>query len=232
MTNANLLTSKNKSTAAPFVFRPRIPYHVVWLATNACNARCVHCSSDAAKKLPGELTTVEAKNLFDELAHAGVFDVAVSGGEPLTRRDIFEVMEHARSLGIRLGLGSNGTTIKRETVRNLLELGLDRLQISIDGLEETHDEARRWNGLFQKSVNAVKLGLEEGLRVHVCFTAHRLNFKEIGRVIDFCAETGVRRFNFSRLVPTGRADTILDLTPGEWRETVGVFHAKRKEYAG
>lgn len=232
MATANFLRSKNKPAPPAFVFRPQMPYHMVWLATNACNARCVHCSSDAAKKLPGELTTAEAKDLFNQFAEAGVFDVAVSGGEPLTRRDLFEVMEHARSLGIRLGLGSNGTTIKRETVRRLMELGLDRLQISLDGLKETHDKARRWDGLFEKSVNAIRLGLSEGLRVHVCFTAHRLNFKEIGSVIDFCAELGVRRFNFSRLVPTGRADTILDLSPGEWKETVAAFNAKRWEYAG
>lgn len=232
MTTANFSTNKSKPANSPFLFRPRIPYHIVWLATNACNARCVHCSSDAAKKLPGELTTAEANNLFSELATAGVFDVAVSGGEPLTRRDIFEVMEHARSLGIRLGLGSNGSTVTPDVIRKLIKLGLDRLQISLDGLEETHNTARRWNGLFQKSINAIKLGLDEGLRVHVCFTAHRLNFKEIGQVIDFCSELGVRRFNFSRLVPTGRADTILDLSPGEWKETIAVFNAKRKEYDG
>src|SRR6266516_6624981 len=83
-------------------FRPQLPYHLVWLATNSCNARCVHCSSDAAKCLPHELTTAEAKRMFDELATIGVFDVAVSGGEPLTRRDIFEVMEYAIGLGIRI----------------------------------------------------------------------------------------------------------------------------------
>jgi radical SAM protein with 4Fe4S-binding SPASM domain len=231
MRNDNLPQGRRGDIAPSFLFRPQIPYHIVWLATNACNARCVHCSSDAAKKLPGELTTDEAKSVFNDLADFGVFDVAVSGGEPLTRSDIFEVMEHAAGLGIRLGLGSNGSTVTPSKVDKLLKLGLDRLQISLDGLESTHNTARRWNGLFQKSVNAIKLGLNAGLRVHVCFTAHRLNFKEIGSVIDFCSELGVRRFNFSRLVPTGRADTILDLLPGEWKETIAVFNAKRKEYA-
>lgn len=214
------------------LFRPRLPYHMVWLATNACNARCVHCSSDAAKRLPRELTTDEAKTMFDELARVGVFDVAVSGGEPLTRRDIFEVMEYAAGLGIRLGLGSNGSTVTPQVARRLKNLGLDRLQISIDGLEETHDRARRWQGLFQKSMQAVKTGLDEGLRVHVCFTAHRMNFRELGEVVDRCFGWGVRRFNMSRLVPTGRGDASLDLTPGEWQEVVAAFEAKRAQYAG
>lgn len=216
--------------------RPKFkaPLYLAWEVTLQCTARCLHCYSESGPGVrhPHELNTEQAFQVIDQLAEAGLLILAFSGGEPLTRRDIFEVMEHAAGLGIRLGLGSNGTTIKRETVRRLLKLGLDRLQISLDGLKETHDKARRWKGLFEKSVNAVRLGLSEGLRVHVCFTAHRLNFKEIGSVIDFCAELGVRRFNFSRLVPTGRADTILDLSPGEWKETVAVFNAKRREYAG
>lgn len=233
MTNLNFPASKAVFVVTAnrtMLFRPRLPYHIVWLATNACNARCVHCSSDAAKRLPGELTTAEAKNLFQELANLGVFDVAVSGGEPLTRRDIFDVMEYATRLGIRLGLGSNGSTVNEKVTQKLLEIGLNRLQISIDGLEATHDVARRWPGLFQKATRAIKLALKEGLRVHVCFTAHRLNFREIDRVIDLCVNLGVHRFNFSRLVPTGRADNMLDLTPGEWKETISIFDHKRDEY--
>jgi radical SAM protein with 4Fe4S-binding SPASM domain len=170
--------------------------------------------------------------MFEDLASAGVFDVAVSGGEPLTRRDIFEVIEHAISLGIRVGLGSNGSTVTPQVARRLKELGLNRLQISIDGLEETHDRARRWRGLFQKSVRAIKIGIDAGLDVHVCFTAHRLNFLELGDVIDQCATWGVRRFNMSRLVPTGRGDISLDLTPGEWKMVVESFELKRKALAG
>lgn len=213
-------------------FRPQMPYHMVWLATNACNARCVHCSSDAAKCLPSELTTQEAKEMFEDLASAGVFDVAISGGEPLTRRDIFEVIEHATGLGIRVGLGSNGSTVTPQVARRLKDLGLNRLQISIDGLEETHDRARRWRGLFQKSIRAIKTGIDADLDVHVCFTAHRMNFRELGAVIDQCATWGVRRFNMSRLVPTGRGDTSLDLTPGEWKMVVEGFELKRKALAG
>jgi len=211
-------------------FLPRLPYHVVWLATNACNARCVHCSSDAAKRLPGELTTEEARRMFADLARLGIFDVAVSGGEPLTRPDIFEVMEFARSQGIRIGLGSNGSTITPKVVERLKRLGLDRLQISIDGLPETHDRARRWPGLFARSRRAIKLGVEGGLRVHVCFTAHRMNHTELPELIDQAVEWGIRRFNMSRLVPTGRGDAALDLTPAEWERLVAVFEEKRREY--
>lgn len=224
--------SRDSDVCAAGIFRPQMPYHMVWLATNACNARCVHCSSDAAKCLPSELTTHEAKEMFEGLARAGVLDIAVSGGEPLTRRDIFEVIEHAIGLGIRIGLGSNGSTVTPQVAHRLKELGLNRLQISLDGLEETHDRARRWRGLFQKAVRAIKIGLDARLDVHVCFTAHRLNFRELGDVIDQCSSWGVRRFNMSRLVPTGRGDTSLDLTPGEWQMVVKDFELRRKALTG
>ena len=133
------------------LFRPSRPYHMVWLATNACNARCVHCSSDALACKPNELTTAEAMAMFDQLAAYGVLDVAVSGGEPLVRRDLFEVIAHARALGIRIGVGSNGSTIGDAAVQRLRELEIDRLQISIDGLEPTHDRARRWRATAASS---------------------------------------------------------------------------------
>lgn len=214
------------------VFRPSRPYHMVWLATNACNARCVHCSSDALKCKPNELTTEEAIHLFDELAAFGVLDVAVSGGEPLVRRDLFEVIAHARARGIRIGVGSNGSTIDDDTVRRLRELDIDRLQISIDGTEATHDRARRWTGLYGRSVAAIRRAIAGELTVNVCFTAHRLNHHELADVVASCAAWGVRRFNLSRFVPTGRGDRSLDLLPSEWAGIMRQFEALRAELAG
>jgi AdoMet-dependent heme synthase len=205
---------------------------MVWLATNACNARCVHCSSDALECRPHELDTDEAMRLFDELAAFGVLDVAVSGGEPLVRRDLFDVMAHARGAGIRLGVGSNGSTVTTDVVRRMRELEIDRLQISIDGTPATHDRARRWQGLYEKSVTAIRRGIEGGLNVHVCFTVHALNHHEIAEVIAACVEWGVRRFNLSRFVPTGRGDRALDLPASEWRAMMTQVERFRVELAG
>lgn len=214
------------------VFRPSRPYHMVWLATNACNARCVHCSSDALACKPNELTTAEAMAMFDQLAAFGVLDVAVSGGEPLVRRDVLDVLEHARALGIRIGVGSNGSTIGDAVVQRLRELDIDRLQISIDGLEPTHDRARRWRGLFSRSVAAIRRAIDGGLVVNVCFTAHRLNHLELAEVVAACVEWGVHRFNLSRFVPTGRGERALDLTPAEWAAVMARFEGLRAALAG
>lgn len=212
------------------MWRSDLPLHMVWLATNACNLRCVHCSSNAAHRLPNELSTDEACKMFDEFAEIGVWDVAVSGGEPLIRKDLIDVLRHANALGIKIGVGSNGTSITETIAQQMVDAGVDRLQISIDGLHKTHDIARRKPGLFQISAGAIERGLSAGLRVHVCFTVHRLNFQELATVIDKCASWGVLRFNMSRFVPTGRGTIHLDLTPEEWRRVLETYYEKRREY--
>jgi AdoMet-dependent heme synthase len=182
---------------------PLYPYHLVWIATNACNARCVHCSTAAAKRLPEELSTEQAKHLFSHLADIGVFDIAISGGEPLTRPDIFELIEHMRAVGLKIGIGSNGSTITEEKVLKLRAAGVSRLQISIDGTEEIHDLARRWTGLFQKSKHAIALGIKGGLNVHVCMTLHKLNYRVMEEVIQLCIDWGVKDLIFPGSYPRG-----------------------------
>ena len=214
------------------VWQSELPLHMVWLATNACNLRCVHCSSNAARRLAHELSTEEACAMFDDFSATGVLDVAVSGGEPLVRKDLIDVIAHAVNLGISVGVGSNGTSVTETVARRMADAGVDRLQISIDGLRVTHDLARRKTGLFETSVAAIQRGLEAGLRVHVCFTVHHMNAHELPSVIDECASWGVRRFNMSRFVPTGRGTVHLDLQPNQWREVMEVFYVKRDEYRG
>jgi len=167
--------------------------------------------------------------MLTELRELGVFDLAVSGGEPLLRGDLFELLEYATQIGLRVGLGSNGSTITDVVAQRLRALGLDRLQISIDGTQDIHDLARRWRGLFARSVRAIEIGIRAGLNVHVCFTVHRLNRQEIPRVVDLCRLLGVRRFNCSRFVPTGRGDTHLDLPTEEWRKVAEEIERLRQE---
>jgi AdoMet-dependent heme synthase len=213
------------------IFRPAAPYHMVWLATNACNARCVHCSSDSLKCHPEELTTDEARHMLEEMREFGVVDLAISGGEPLVRADIISIVDFAATLGLRVGLGSNGSTITEDTAQRLVDAGLHRLQVSIDGLSATHDRARRWIGLFDRAMRAIEIARAAGLRVHVCFTAHRMNHLELASIVDACVSWGIQRFNLSRLVPTGRGSPELDLTPLEWRDVVLQLESLRQKYA-
>lgn len=216
----------------PGSFMPKFPLHMVWLATNVCNARCLHCSSNSARRLPDELNTAEARNLMDQFAEAGVVDLAVSGGEPLLRLDLLEVIAHARWRGISVGVGSNGAKLTDQQAAQLVALGVNRFQVSLDGPAESHDRLRCWPGLFDRAVATLRRAQQAGLRTHVCCTINRLNLDQLPALTEFVAGIGVRRLNFSRYVPTGRGTDSLDLSPVEWRRVVEQCADLKKQYRG
>jgi radical SAM protein with 4Fe4S-binding SPASM domain len=205
---------------------------MVWLATDACNLRCRHCSSASACRSPAELSTREAFDLVDSLVELGVMDLAVSGGEPLLRRDLFAVLDYVRQRGLSVGVGSNGTTMTAANGRRLASCGIGRWQVSLDGMGESHDSLRRCPGLFERVVDAIAIARDAGLRVHVCCTLNRLNRDEIGEVAALVAALGAHRLNISRFVPTGRGSHDLDLSPAEWRRAVEQCVRLREEYRG
>lgn len=213
-------------------FLPRAPFHVAWLATNACNARCLHCSSSSACRSPDELNTAEVFHLLEDLARAGVADLAVSGGEPLLRHDLIPILTHARRLGFSIGVGSNGTTLTRKNAACLAELGIQRFQVSLDGLPASHDALRRWPGLFDRVLRAIEIAQDAGLRTHVCCTINRLNHHQLEPFVEKACELGVRRVNFSRYVPTGRGTDALDLSEAEWKAVIHLCTSLRDQYCG
>lgn len=214
------------------VFIPETPYHMVWLATDACTARCLHCSSNSEKRSPDELTTAEAKGMIDELAAAGVIDLGISGGEPLLRRDMLEIISHAKRRGMTVGIASNGAKLSPARAAQLAATGLDRLQVSLDGFAEQHDYLRRWPGLFDKVLGTIRIAQAAGLRVHICCTLTRLNFASLEAFVSFVAQTGIKRLNLSRFVPTGRGSDLLDPGDHEWRGIIERCRRLQIEYAG
>ena len=217
----------------PGGFRPKMPFHVVWLATNACNAKCLHCSSNSGRPYPNELNTKEACKLFEDLSQAGVVDIAFSGGEPLLREDFFELIQRAVSLGFSVGVGSNGGNLSCEKIEKMFEVGINRLQISLDGFGSTHDKIRGWGGLFNLALKSIKNSIKIGLRTHVCITINRFNFEEFERFVSFIASIGINRINISRYIPTGRVGTeILDLNSDQWRFVINKINNLRKIHRG
>ena len=209
-----------------------MPFHMVWLATHACQLRCRHCSSSSELRRPDELTTAEARGLFDQLAVAGVVDLSISGGEPLLRKDIFELIEYAKYMGFAVGLGSHGAKLSKSQATHFREAGLDRFQVSLDGLVSAHETLRRFPGLFWRALAAIELALSAGLRVHVCCTINRLNVRELGALVELAAQHGVHRVNFSRYVPTGRGTEELDIPDTEWQNVARQCIELRKQYRG
>lgn len=215
---------------SPGSFRPKFPLHMVWLSTNQCNARCLHCSSNSTIRTNDELTEYEALNLIDQLIEAGVIDLAISGGEPLMRPDISRIISYARDRGLMVGLGSNGWKLTRQQAHSLASARLNRLQISLDGLRSSHDALRDWPGLFKEVLASIKVTQDMGLCVHVCCTINKYNANELSEFADFISGIGVRRINFSRYVPTGRGNDSLDLKGKEWEKVIRSCIELRDKY--
>lgn len=216
----------------PGSFRSKTPFHMVWLATNLCNARCAHCSSNASTRSPDELGTEEVCDLVDQFADAGVVDLAISGGEPLFRRDLYEIISYATSRGLSVGVGSNGAYLNRRQAQRLMNCRITRFQVSLDGPAPAHDALRRWDGLFERVIRAIEVARSVGLKVHVCCTINRLNWRTLETFTEFVSTLGVRRLNYSRYIPTGRGTDALDLFPDEWRSVIFLCQKLKDRYSG
>lgn len=218
---ANVLTGIARfGIQKPFI--SGAPFLVVWDITYACNLKCKHCYANAGKALEGELTTEEAKQVIDKLDRASVPIIAFSGGEPLVRKDIFELTKYAHDKGIYVAIATNGTLITKSKAREMKEAGIQFTQISLDGASaETHDNFRGIDGVYKKTIRGIKNCVNEGFFVNIATTATKYNYKEAPKIMDLCEELGVNWLMAYNFVPTGRGKFISenDLTPDE-REQV------------
>ncbi|MCZ0861305.1 radical SAM protein [Methanocorpusculum sp. MG] len=213
----------------PFV--PGAPFQVVWDVTHRCNLRCRHCYASAGKALDDELTTEEALHLIDRLAKLGVAVIAFSGGEPLVRPDILQLISHARDQGIYVALATNGTLITPKRADELRKAGAEYVQISIDGADaKTHDEFRGIPGAFDRTIEGVKNAVAAGFFVNISTTATKENYDQIPKIIDLCSDLGVNWVMAYNFVPTGRGQDMMekDLSPQEREELLHMLYEKNR----
>jgi radical SAM protein with 4Fe4S-binding SPASM domain len=201
------------------VSRPQIinaPFLVVWDFTHMCNLRCKHCYQDAQKALPDELTTDESKRLIEELARAGVAVIAFSGGEPLMRKDLFEVTSHAKKQGMYVSIASNGTLITPEMASRIHEAGVDYIEISIDGKDAAaHDGMRGIPGAFDRSVAGIRNCVDAGIYTCMATTITRDNYDQIPEMYALAQDLRIKRWMCFNFIPTGRGVDMSekDITP-------------------
>jgi len=205
------------------------PFLVVWNFTYKCNLYCKHCYSDAGNLPRQELSTSEAMKVVDQIADFGVTSLAFSGGEPLMRKDFFEVARHAVESELYVSLATNGTLLNKERVRLLKKIGLNYVEVSLDGANsKTHDAFRGKSGSFDQALNGMKNCVEEDLCTCLAVTATKNNLSEIPSVLDLAEKMGIDRFTLFNFVPTGRGKDIVELDPSpEEREAVLKFLYKR-----
>jgi len=208
------------------------PFLVVWNFTYNCNLKCKHCYSDSGNISKMELSTKEAMNVVDQIANFGVTSLAFSGGEPLMRKDFFEVARHAVEVGLYVSLATNGTLLTEENVRKLKEIGLHYVEVSLDGANaRTHDFFRGQNGAFDQTIQGLKNCMDEKICTCIAITGTKNNLKEIPSVLEMAENMGINRFTLFNFVPTGRGKDIVasDLSPQEREELLRFFTKKLSE---
>jgi radical SAM protein with 4Fe4S-binding SPASM domain len=194
---------------------------VVWNVTRRCNLHCLHCySSSQDRDFPGELTTAEGFALLEDLAQYGVPVVLFSGGEPLSRPDLFDLMLQTRKLGMRAVLSTNGTLITPAIAERLMNIGLSYVGISLDGVGPVHDRFRGSKGAFDRTLEGIRACRDADLRVGLRFTITRHNAEQLDAILDLAEREEIPRICVYHLAYSGRAAMKSDLTPEETREAV------------
>jgi len=201
------------------------PFLVVWDFTHKCNLSCKHCYSNSGVTRETELTTEEALEVVNQLADFGVIALAFSGGEPLSRKDFFEVASHAAKRGLYVSVATNGTLLTKENVKKLKQAKINYVEVSIDGATaETHDSFRGVPSAFDKAVAGLKNCVEADLCACIATTATKSNLAEMPGILDLAEEIGAERFTYFNFIPTGRGKEHYDqdLSPEE-REKLMLY---------
>jgi 12,18-didecarboxysiroheme deacetylase len=205
---------------------------VVWNVTQRCNLRCVHCYAHSKDmEYENELSTEEGMALIDDLANFGCPVILFSGGEPLMRKDLPELVGYARSKGIRAVISTNGTLITEDMAKKLKDIGLSYVGISLDGMKETNDMFRGQEGSFEKALQGLHNCQKEGIKVGLRFTINRHNVHDIPAIFDLMEKESIPRICFYHLVYSGRGSEMVneDLSLEESRKTVDLLMDKTRE---
>jgi heme d1 biosynthesis radical SAM protein NirJ len=180
---------------------------VIWNLIRRCNLACKHCYSISGDvDFPGELSTAQVFDVMDDLKAFRVPVLILSGGEPLMRRDIFEISARAKAMRFYVGLSSNGTLVDAAMADRIREIGYDYVGISLDGIGETHDRFRRKQGAYEEALNGLRLLRDRGIKVGVRFTVTEDNAAELPRLLDLVERENFPKFYLSHLVYAGRGN--------------------------
>ena len=207
---------------------PFVPLVMSWNVTRECNMKCSHCYINATEgKLANELTTKEAKKLMDQICEVSKPLLILSGGEPLLRSDIFELIKYGVSKGLKMGLGSNGSLIDDSVAKKLKDSGIATVSISLDSnIPTQHDEFRGVVGAWEKAVNACKALRKNNVLVQVNTTLTHQNYNQIDEIMSLAEGLGVENFHLFFLVPTGRGTKLTDISPQKYEDMITNTFAK------
>ena len=208
---------------------------VAWEVTRNCNLSCVHCRAAATcGPYTGELDTPSAFKLLDEIARTGSPIVILTGGEPLLREDIFDIAAYGTKRGLRMVMAPNGTLITSASAQKMVETGIQRISISIDGATaERHDRFRGVEGAFSGALSGIEHAKAVGLEFQINTTVTQANLNDIEKIHRLAEELGAVAHHIFLLVPTGRGKYIVDqeITAEQYETTLNWFYDQRNKTA-
>lgn len=208
------------------------PIRVSCELTSVCNAKCLHCYAIPSTPVVSELTTDDWKEVFDELREINTFGVALTGGEPLLRNDLEELVEYCSNLNLNPTLATNASVLTKDRLIGLFSLGLTGLLISLDGADaETHDNFRGMTGLYDQVLKVIGWLVELDYAFVVHTTIMRLNLHQILDIMDLAAKLGVPKLSLTNLVNAGRAsfNNYLHLAPSDYIDLLQKIYWKEEE---
>ncbi len=183
---------------------------VAWELTRNCNLNCIHCRARAsAGPHDDELSLAECKVILDDISAFASPTIIVTGGEPLLRPDIFDIISYGRDKGLRMVIAVNGTLLDESAAGRLKEAGILRVSMSLDGKDAAgHDAFRGVNGSFHAVMKGADILRETGLPFQINTTVTRLNVEDLGAIYDLVKAMGAVAWHIFLLVPVGRGEGL------------------------
>ncbi len=210
-----------------------IPRLIAWEVTRSCELNCVHCRA-AARFGPysNELSTEEIFKTMENIASFAKPIIIITGGDPMMRADVFDVAKYGTELGLRMVMAPCGRMITDETVEKMIDSGIRRISISIDGATaESHDNFRRVNGAFDDAIKAMDVAKRNGLEFQVNTTVTKQNVHELEQILELAINAGAVAFDTFLLVPTGRGKELADqeISPEKYEEVLNWIYERKQD---
>lgn len=217
----------NKSNPSHFGMGDKVRM-IAWEVTRSCNLNCVHCRAAAScGPYPGELSTKKCFQLIDEIAAVYSPVIILTGGEPLLRPDIFEIASYGTNKGLRMVMATNGTLVNPAVVKKMIQSGIKRVSISIDGKDApSHDSFRQEKGAFAGAMAGIDALKDAGMEFQINTTITTANLKQIKDILELAKKLGAAAHHIFLLVPTGRGRDLAKqaITSADYEETLMWFH--------
>ena len=203
----------------------------VWLfVTNKCNLRCITCFKNAGNEISNELSYDEIRKLIDDILSFSHPRIIVAGGEPLLRKDLNKILSYLKDRGLYIHLITNGTLITKNIVEEWKSIGVDFVQVSLDGSNPEINDAIRGKGVFQRVINNISLLKEYGIKFSLYPTITKLNLKDVPSMVElFCSLTGRETFSGAFFAPIGRGSLNKDELSLSAEDYIQLVHRLVKE---